>query len=310
MDCILSYHLNPLTCGVAKFNLILARRLGIPVISIFDPAVLSYSRPLLSLKVSEFTSTDIIALGRTLDSIEQHQNFRLFVHEFSGTEIEIRLIKRAEVVYCGNSELIARLRDIRLELVEAWCPGTILDAQLFNNAELSVFSFGMAHKVRSDYYRKLFTLLSQTGKSYCIYLSTALHDGTSFDGSFTAAFEELQEIFGNNIYFMGYLSDTAIYNYLLRTNFFVAFFDKGVRANNTSIHAAMKCGSVVITNLDKHSPTSFTHLDNLLDIHQCRGLPTDSQILSQISDRAKKTAESLGWDALMSKMLGHKNFLK
>ena len=29
MDCILGYHLNPLSCGIAKFNLALARQLGV-----------------------------------------------------------------------------------------------------------------------------------------------------------------------------------------------------------------------------------------------------------------------------------------
>ncbi len=310
MDCILGYHLNPLTCGVAKFNLILARGLGIPVIGIFDPAALNFKHVLLSIKISEFAPEDISALGKVIDTIGRHKQLRVFLHDFSGTEVELRLIREAKIVYCGNSELIAQLRHIRPNLVEVWCPGTILDAQRFNNAELSIFSFGMAHKVRSEYYRKLYTLLSRTGKSCCVYLSTALHDGTSFDGSFTSAFEELREIFGNNIYFMGYLSDTAIYNYLSQTTFFVAFFDKGVRANNTSVHAAMQCGSVVITNLDKHSPSSFAHLDNLLDIHQCNDLPTEPDVLSQISVRAKETARSLGWDALMSKMLGHETIVR
>ena len=55
MDCILGYHLNPLSCGIAKFNLALARQLGIPVLSLFDPSAGSARRPLLSIKLSEFT---------------------------------------------------------------------------------------------------------------------------------------------------------------------------------------------------------------------------------------------------------------
>ena len=38
-DCIVGYHMNPLTCGVAKFNAILGERLGVPVIHLFDPAL-------------------------------------------------------------------------------------------------------------------------------------------------------------------------------------------------------------------------------------------------------------------------------
>ena len=310
MDCVLGYHLNPQTCGVAKFNLILARRFGVPVLSVFDPTVLNYHRPLLSFKISEFTPDDIVALDRVLDIIERHQSLRLFLHDSSGTEIELRMIQQAEVVYCGNSELIAQLRDVRPDVLELWCPGTLLDPQRFNNAELSVFSFGMAHKVRTDHYRKLRILLEQTRKSYCLYSSTALHDGTSFEESFALAFEELREIFGSNIYFLGYLSDTAVYNYLSETTFFAAFFDKGVRANNTTVHTAMECGSVVITNLDDHSPSSFVHLDNLLDIHQCSMLPTEPRVLSQIGARARETARTLGWDALKARMLQHETILR
>ena len=309
MDCILGYHLNPLTCGIAKFNLTLARRVGVPVLSLFDAEALNYHRPLLSIKISEFTPDDISALDKILDLMEQRQSLRLFFHDFSGTETELRAIRQAEIVYCGNSELISQLRDIRSDLVESWCPGTLLDTQCFNHAELSVFSFGMAHKVRAEHYRRLRDLLEETGKSYCLYLSTALHDGTSFDGSFTLAFEELREIFGSNVYFLGYLSDIAVYSYLKETTFFAAFFDKGARANNTSVNAAMECGSVVITNLDEHSPSSLVHLVNLLDIRQCDKLPTEPPVISDIGARATETAHAFNWDAFTAEIVQHETTL-
>ncbi len=54
-----------------------------------------------------------------------------------------------------------------------------------------------------------------------------------------------------SLYFLGNLSDVAVYNELRRATFFAAFFDGGVRANNTSVAAAMETGAVVITNLDQ-----------------------------------------------------------
>ena len=36
IDCIVGYHLNPWTCGIAKFNAILARQLEVPVIGFVD----------------------------------------------------------------------------------------------------------------------------------------------------------------------------------------------------------------------------------------------------------------------------------
>src|SRR3954471_13943974 len=63
IDCIAGYHLNPWTCGIAKFNDILARNLEVPVVGIGSPELESFGRPLLSLKMSEFSSTDAQALA-------------------------------------------------------------------------------------------------------------------------------------------------------------------------------------------------------------------------------------------------------
>ena len=69
--------------------------------------------------------------------------------------LERRLVAEADVVYVGNAEIANRLRPLRADVVEAWCPGILVDAKPFEPAELSVFTFGMAHKVRGEYYRKL-----------------------------------------------------------------------------------------------------------------------------------------------------------
>ena len=82
-----------------------------------------------------------------------------------------------------------------------------------------------------------------------------------------------------------------------------AFFDPGVRANTTSVNAAMQCGSVVITNLDHYSPSSFLYLDNVLDIRQCSALSTDRHLLSRICAKARATAaHTLGWDGLIARL--------
>jgi hypothetical protein len=58
IDCIAGYHLNPWTCGIAKFNAILAGHLALPVVGIGSSALVDYRRPLLSVKLSEFTPDD------------------------------------------------------------------------------------------------------------------------------------------------------------------------------------------------------------------------------------------------------------
>ena len=153
---------------------------------------------------------------------------------------------------------------------ELFCPGTILNPQRFMRTDISVFTFGMAHKIRVPLYRRLHELLEATGQTYSVYVSTALHENTSFDGSFVVTFEELQSIFNGNVYFMGYLSDTAVFNHLLDSTYLAAFFEKGLRANNTTVNAAMECGCTVITNLDEHSPAGLVHMANVIDIQSVR----------------------------------------
>src|SRR4029079_5175681 len=188
---------------------------------------------------------------------------------FDGTEVEKRLVASAGRVYCGNSELFGDLRESRPDIHELFCPGTILNPQRIQRTELSVFTFGMAHKIRVPLYRRLYELLEATGRSYKMYVSTALHENTSFDGSFVVRFEELQSIFNGRVYFMGYLSDTAVFNHLMDCTLLAAFFERGLRANNTTVNAAMESGCAVVTNLDEHSPDGLVHMQNVIDINLC-----------------------------------------
>jgi hypothetical protein len=168
--------------------------------------------------------------------------------------------------------------------------------------DISVFTFGMAHKIRVPLYRRLHELLEATGQTYSVYVSTALHENTSFDGSFVVNFEELQSIFNGNVYFMGYLSDTAVFNHLLDSTYLAAFFEKGLRANNTTVNAAMECGCTVITNLDEHSPAGLVHMGNVLDVHQCDRLP-DVDESRRIGLAARDVAlGQYGWDSLVKQL--------
>ncbi len=189
MDCVLGYHLNPLSCGIAKFNLALARQMSVPVLSLFDPSAASTRRPLLSIKLSEFTYNHARDLERFLNERPATQSLRLFLHAFDDTELERRMVMEADLVCVGNIELAERLRRLRPDVVEAWCPGAVFDATPFTPTELSVFTFGMAHKVRGEHYRRLDELLQQAGKSYSLYLSTALHEGTTIETAFSGAVE-------------------------------------------------------------------------------------------------------------------------
>jgi hypothetical protein len=300
IDCIAGYHLNPWTCGIAKFNTILGGHLSLPVVGIGSQELGRYRRPILSLKMSEFTPDDACRLD---EWVAAHiGGFELFLHAFDATSIEQRLIAAAARVYVGNRELVDTLMPLRPDVVEAFCPGTLLNPQRFQRTELSVFTFGMAHKIRVPLYRRLHSLLEATGKSYSVYVSTALHENTSFDGSFVVRFEELQAIFGERVYFMGYLSDTAVFNHIVDCTFLAAFFEKGLRANNTSVNAAMECGCAVITNLDEHSPRGLAHMKNVIDVNACDRLP-DLEQAEKIGRAAREIAHAdYGWDQLVAQL--------
>jgi hypothetical protein len=300
IDSIAGYHLNPWTCGIAKFNQILARQLDVPVVGIRAVELGSFKRPLLSIKLSEFTPAD----AADLDTWTQAHagEFELFLHAFDDTPVERRLVQAASRVYCGNRELFHALRPARPDIQELFCPGTILNPARFQDTDLKVFTFGMAHKIRVPLYTRLRDLLDATGKSYSVYVSTALHENTNFDGSFVVRFEELQAIFNGQVYFMGYLSDTAVFNHLMDCTFLAAFFEKGLRANNTTVNAAMECGCSVITNLDEFSPKGLVHMKNVIDINVCDRLP-DAEQTERIGLAAREIAHAqYGWERLVAQL--------
>ena len=183
IDCIAGYHLNPWTCGIAKFNAILAKHLDVPVVGIRAVELGSHRRPAavaeaLGVQPADAADLDLWASSRS-------GQFELFLHAFDGTEIEQRLVAAAARVYCGNTRALhASCSRCGPDIQELFCPGTILNPQRFQRTELSVFTFGMAHKIRVPLYRRLRDLLEATGQSYSVYVSTALHENTSFDGSF------------------------------------------------------------------------------------------------------------------------------
>src|SRR4051812_9413099 len=121
IDCIAGYHLNPWTCGIAKFNAILARHLTVPVVGIRAVELGDYRLPLLSLKLSEFSDADAADLDTWASA--HAGRFELFLHAFDGTEIEQRLVASAARVYCGNSELYRELLPTRPDIQELFCPG-------------------------------------------------------------------------------------------------------------------------------------------------------------------------------------------
>jgi hypothetical protein len=75
-----------------------------------------------------------------------------------------------------------------------------------------------------------------------------------------------------------------------------------LRANNTTVNAAMECGCTVITNLDEHSPAGLVHMGNVLDIHQCDRLPGRDES-QRIGLSARDVAlGQYGWEQLVKQL--------
>jgi hypothetical protein len=225
----------------------------------------------------------------------------VYLHEFADLPLEHELVTRADRVLCGNLEIEAAVATLNDDVETVWTPGLIEDGRTFPEAEISVFSFGMAHKIQTDKFRLLRGLLEQSGRSYALYVSAANHETASLRDA-EIVFDEMHALFPERLYFLGNLSDVAVVNNLRVATFYAAFFPHGARGNNTSIASAMEYGSVVITNLDEFSPVEFRHPENVIDINQCTALPTDPDVLRRIGEAARDTARGRDWSALVDRL--------
>jgi hypothetical protein len=297
VDAVVTHHRDSFRSGVGRFNELLAERLGVPLLSIRRLRNSKAKRPLLSFKVAELRPGELAELEAFADS---GREWEVFLHVYDAFELERKLVERAALVHCGNHEIHDAVRTLNASTQTLWSPGLILDERAFAPTELSVFSFGMAHKIRTDLFRRLRELLDATGKTYALYVSAANHETTRMRDA-QLVFEELHEIFPT-LFFLGNLSDVAVFNYLRSSTFFATFFLGGVRANNGSVAAAMEKGAVTITNLDEHSPPELVHMENVIDIHRATELPLDPLALRRISVGAMETARARGWDELVGRL--------
>jgi hypothetical protein len=299
VDCVVTHHLNPFASGVVRFNEIVAQRLGVPYVGLFDERLAAQEHPLFSFKVSELGAGERDALERILAARGSH--YQVFLHDWSGLSLERHLVTGAEHVWCGNLELLEQVSGLNPRTEALWTPGLLTDQRSYQPVEITVFSFGMAHKIRADMFRHLRDLLESSGRSYTLYVSSANHETKSIRDA-QAVYEEMSDIFPRGLYFVGNLSDVAVYNHLQTTTYFAAFFPHGVRDNNTSVAAAMEQGSVVITNLDHHSPAHLVHMENVIDINRCEELPTDPLVVKRLGLGAMESTRQRSWEQLAMRL--------
>jgi hypothetical protein len=299
VDAVVTQHRDGLRSGVARFNELLAERLGVPLLGLDDPPT---AQPLLSFKVAELGPAEEELLARRLDDATWTPE--LFLHEFRGLPLELRLVAAARRVHAGNEEIAAAVSPQHADVTTAWAPSLIRVTRPLVETELRVFSFGMAHKLEAGPFERLRGLLDATGRSYAVHVSAALHE-TASPREADAALDRLRAVFPDTLVFLGNLSDVAIADQLRRATFFAGFFERGARANNTSVAAAMENGgAVVVTNLDAFSPPWLVHGRTVVDVERCAALPVDEAELAALRTAAREVIQTRGWDALVATLRG------
>lgn len=297
---IISSHVNPNLSGVAKFNMKLSEYLGARFVGIDGCRKLPKAPVLLSVKVKDINGSYARGFNKFVNDIIQNElEFDLFLHTYDNLPVENKLIKKCRVVYPANAFIKEQIKKLNGSAVDVWCPALVDQDVVIHESKLNIFSFGMAHKIQVSYYRKLEKMLREFYLDYSLWISTAFHEKANF-GDFDSLSNKLSGIYKDNVQFLGFLSDEAVNYFLDKTNLFVAFFEKGVRSNNTSVLAAMNRGCAILTNLDKYSPRWMEHRHNCLDINRVEPDDLDPVFLNRIGYQARLDSTKYGsWEGLI-----------
>ena len=293
-SCVASFHTNPYTCGVARFNVSLARSLGTKVLTLGNALEKTPKKVLLSIKLQEIDNDGKKVLSEMLKKSDFR--FDLFLHACENSQLEIDLLHQATKVFAASSEIASEIRKQRSDVLGLFAPGAPVTA-MTGTSEISLLTFGMAHKISATGYRRLAQILSATKRTFQLEVSSALHEGTSFDESFFSVGLEISQVFAGNVVFVGFLADQEVSRRLLTTTALVAFFPNGVRENNTTVMSAMAHGCAVISNLDKESPNWMQHGKTIFDINKLEVFPDKNEI-NRVAQNAKIAVSKFSFEAL------------
>ena len=274
-DAVLTYHSNIHTCGVARFNHYLATHLSVPLVRIVDELVREFRHPIISIKVSEILDAD---LNYIQDQVGRLGSYSLIVHDLCDGPLLEKLVFNATRVMGLNKEISLRLRNLRPDVLIGHTVASYEQPKPSLEANLTLITFGMAHKIQSARYQKVAKLLKFDPRSHILEISSALHEGTQFDDSFFEVGDEIAGLFEGRVRFLGFLADPEVSNRVARSSAMLAFFPSGARENNNSVLSAMHLGVPVITNLDALSPVWLKHNETVFDIESLQQFPSDAEL--------------------------------
>lgn len=300
-DRVVSYHLNPYTCGVARFNQSLANALGVKMYPLFPLLDTELDSALLSIKCQELSDEHRAQLLTWLRS--RHRAIGgLFLHGLDESPLEGSLLRAALRVFAASHEIGERIRHLRQDTVDLFAPGAPVSPSR-SSAEIRLLTFGMAHKIRSAGYQRLAHLIAKDPRTFELQISTALHEGGTFNEELFAVNNEIRSAFSGHVQFLGFLSDEEVSHRLRETSCLVAFFERGVRENNTTVLSAMAHGCPVLTNLDSMSPQWMQHGSTVLDIQQLETFPQvpELRVVGQRAADASREYSFLRLAALLNR---------
>ncbi len=283
-DVILGVHLNPLTCGVARFNEQLAKRLGVRVAGLNQPEFMRAKMPLVSIHPREVGSWSWLDVPKSFD---------LFLHSEPTTERAWKAVLQAQHVYLADPAMNLT----GYEVTKLWAP-SLLEAPL-EPAAINVFTYGMSHKLTRRGFLQLRDLLSGTGHPYTVRVSTAIHEGSPWEKVWSENQLELRRIFGEAFRPLGFLADELVQWELRQADAVALIYDPAARANNTTLWAALEAGATVITTLDHQSPSELVHGQTCYDIGQLTRWP-----LALPQTIVPRAAAGRSWDKLVEQLTG------
>lgn len=222
IDAVLGWHMNPQTCGVARFNEQLAERLGVPYRHL---RTFPSRHAIVSIKASE--------VGLWWE-YEVPIDCTLILHD---RPMITNATRTARILYAD----------------ELGCPPMVRGQA--HRGTYRVLVFGMAHKLVLPHFEQLQTTLEREHPDYTIELSTAVHEGMPWDDGITESIDAMREIFGSKLRVLGFLGDDALAKELRDVDAVALFYVPALRRNNSTYWAAVDAGKTIYTNRDELSPT-------------------------------------------------------
>jgi len=293
IDSVVSFHVNPYTCGVARFNKSLAEELAVPLIELSAYVAAPTRNALLSIKLVEIVPE---LRDRLAGVVRELPTFDMFWHDLDRSPLEIELLNRARRNFTGNSEMARVLASRSFSATPAFAPGAPVVPN-DDDVDLTLLTFGMAHKVRADRYQQLGALLAHDPRTARLEISTALHEGTTFSEEFFSVNSDISRVFQGRVSFLGFLADDEVSRRLRRANAMVAFFPQGARENNTSVLGALNHGCALVTNLDAGSPEWLRHGETCFDIDKLKSFTTVEE-LAAVGRAGRNATEPLTYRTL------------